>query len=64
MEPCYQGGKKVYVGSIFKDPVIRGKENPYFGHTENLHAKDFIRQSAFYFNCLIISEGFSFLDGQ
>jgi len=30
VEPCYQGGKKVYVGNIFKDPVIRGKENPYF----------------------------------
>ena len=30
VEPCYQGGKMVYVGNIFKDPVIRGKENPQF----------------------------------
>jgi hypothetical protein len=30
VEPCYHGGKMVYVGNIFKDPVIRGKENPYF----------------------------------
>lgn len=30
VEPCYHGGKSVYVGNIFKDPVIRGKENPYF----------------------------------
>ena len=30
VEPCYQGGKMVYVGNIFKDPVIRGKENPHF----------------------------------
>lgn len=31
VEPCYHGGRMVYVGNIFKDPVIRGKENPYFG---------------------------------
>jgi hypothetical protein len=30
VEPSYQGGKMVYVGNIFKDPVIRGKENPQF----------------------------------
>jgi hypothetical protein len=31
VEPCHSGGKMVYVGNIFKDPVIRGKENPLFG---------------------------------
>jgi hypothetical protein len=41
VEACHHGGKSVYVGNIFKDPVIRGKENPYFGRTENLHAKAF-----------------------
>lgn len=30
VEPCYTGGRMIYVGNIFKDPVIRGKENPYF----------------------------------
>ena len=25
VELCYQGGKMVYVGNIFKDPIIRGK---------------------------------------
>ena len=30
VEPCYHGGKMIYVEIIFKDPVIRGKENPYF----------------------------------
>lgn len=30
VEPCYHGGRMIYVGNIFKDPVIRGKENPYF----------------------------------
>jgi len=30
VEPCYTGGRSVYVGNIFRDPVIRGKENPYF----------------------------------
>ena len=30
VEPCYHGGKMVYVGNIFKDPIIRGKENPSF----------------------------------
>lgn len=29
VEPCFQGGKSIYVGNMFKDPVIRGKENPY-----------------------------------
>jgi hypothetical protein len=30
VEPWYQSGQMVYVGNIFKDPVIRGKENPSF----------------------------------
>jgi len=33
VEPTFQGGKSIYVGNIFKDPVIRGKENPYFRNT-------------------------------
>ena len=41
VEACHHGGKSIYVGNIFKDPVIRGKENPYYGRTENLHAKEF-----------------------
>ena len=30
VEACHHGGKSIYVGNIFEDPVIRGKENPYF----------------------------------
>ena len=30
VEPWYQSGQMVYVGNIFKVPVIRGKENPSF----------------------------------
>jgi len=36
VEPCYQGGQIVYVGNVFKDAVIRGKENPYFDPYRNL----------------------------
>lgn len=36
VELCYQGGKMVYVGNVFKDAVIRGKENPYFDPYRNL----------------------------
>jgi hypothetical protein len=30
VEACHHGGKSVYVGNIFRDPVIRGKQNPEF----------------------------------
>ena len=36
VEPWYQGGQIVYVGNIFKDPVIRGKENLSFDPYRNL----------------------------
>ena len=35
VEPCFHGGEMVYVGNIFKDPIIRGKENPYFVRVRN-----------------------------
>ncbi|NCY20754.1 hypothetical protein EBX31_02205 [bacterium] len=35
VEPCYHGGRSVYVGNIFKDPIIRGKKNPYFRDIKN-----------------------------
>jgi len=35
VEACHHGGRSVYVGNIFKDPIIRGKENPYFVRVRN-----------------------------
>ena len=36
VEPWYQSGQMVYVGNIFKDHVIRGKENLSFDPYQNL----------------------------
>jgi hypothetical protein len=30
VEPCHSDGRMVCVGNIFKDPINRGKENPFF----------------------------------